>query len=173
MEIHDLIDQFTKDRSFDSYLPLFLADRQLTDALFGLVERQEPYPYSDYASWIFSHVAHKDATFIQPFYKRIIDHLFVCENPSVLRSCLNAVNQLEFDDYREAERMDLCVKLILDKNYMVSVQVYAMYHLIPLVKRYPELKSEIDQVIALNDSEATPAYLAAMRKYQKALKKLN
>jgi hypothetical protein len=170
-EIKQILNHFRKDRDFDGLTELFTENVELREDLFQIIKNKIEYPYSEHASWILTHFTKVKPTLTQKKSSLLIDILFETDNQSVLRNVLNTLNQLKLSDYRESEFIDLLVNFILDKNNKVALHVYSIQLLIQFVKKYPDLKQEIDQVLSIQVENASPAYYSAVKAYHKIFDK--
>ncbi len=141
---------------------------KLMDCIFNLDE----YPYKEYASWILIHVSKSGKLELQGYYTRLVDLLFITDDQTVLRNVTRSLHQFHVTDYRESEFVDLLISFIQNYENKVALQVYAMYILAQFIKRHPELKEEISQIIALHRTKKTAAYYSAERNFHKMLRKI-
>lgn len=170
MDIRDKVLEIRIGRNFKEFQTYFQAKPSEYKNLIELINIKEAYPIPEYASWILVHLCKSDVSRVQPFDKTIIDQLFVTENQSVRRNLINVIDHLDVIDYKESELIDLLISFIQDFDNKVAVQVYSMQVLTKFVKKYPELKSEIEEVIHLNSENKSPAYGAGMRKFLRKTK---
>ncbi|MES2588074.1 MAG: hypothetical protein V4622_03780 [Bacteroidota bacterium] len=172
-ELIEIVTKFKENRNFTEIIPQILANKKLSEDLFLMVQTKMEYPFAEHASWIMIHLCQENPSFVQKHEKRLIDILFDTNNQTVLRNIVNILNQLELTDYRESELIDLLVDFILDKKNKVALHVYSIYLLIKFIKKYPELKVEIDSVLELKNENASPAYKVAVRNYHTITSKLD
>ncbi len=144
----------------------FKKDQRKLDDLVQIVINQEEYPLSEYASYALTHLQ-KQKTDLSKYQKQFIDTLFLSDNQSVLRNLTNILYQQELIDYRESELIDLLIGFVQDPSNKVALHVYSIYNLINYVYKYPELRSEILEVIDLNLEGKTTAYHIARRNFIK------
>ena len=170
-ELKHILDNFKRNRDFDGLTELFTENHELREDLFQIIKNKTEYPYSEHASWILTHFTKAKPKLTQLKIKLLIDILFETDNQSVLRNVLNTLNHLELSDYRESELIDLLVNFILDKKNKVALHVYSIQLLTQFIKKYPDLKQEIDQVLTIQVENASPAYIAAVKAYHKTFAK--
>lgn len=133
---------------------------------------QNDYPFPEYASWILTHVVKKKAELLQPYYNQLVDCVFDSDNQTVLRNILNCITYLKVTNYREAHFIDLLISNISNTQNKVALQVYSIYVLIQFVSIYPELKTEVEEVILLSEKGKTPAFFAAKRNFLKKTERI-
>lgn len=141
---------------------------ELMNCIFSLNE----YPYKEYASWILIHVSQSGKIDLQPYYPKLVDILFKTKDQTVLRNVSRSLHQFHVTDYRESEFVDLLISFIQNYENKVALQVYSMYLLTQFIKKHPELKEEITQIIALHRTKKTAAYHSAERNFHKLLRKI-
>jgi len=144
----------------------FLKDQKKLDALVQMVVNLEEYPLSEYASYALTQLQ-KQNTDLGKYRKKFVDTLFETDNQSVLRNLTNILSQQELTDYRESELIDLLIGYIQDPTNKVALHVYSIYLLMRFIKKYPELKDEIRQIIDLNSDGKTAAWRIARRNFFK------
>lgn len=172
MNIHEKILEIRTVRDKNAFVDYFVNQPKEFEALMEVIFNLEEYPYKEYASWILMHIVKSRRVDLTAHYPRLIDLIFVCENQSVLRSVVCTINEMHVTDYRESELVDLLISFVQDYDNKVALQVYSIYVLIQFIKKYPELKDEIAEIIALHRSGKTAAYKIAERKFTIAAAKI-
>lgn len=168
-EARIFLKEFITERDFKKATS-FLADEQkLCEKLLRLIEQKAEYPFAEHASWMWIHLAKEKPAFAQPFYPRLLDILFETKNESILRNVLNALFQLEIEDYRQSEFVDLLFGFLLNKAHKVALHVYSIYFLMRFVRLYPELKGELQHCVEILMENPTPALTVAARNMRRAL----
>ncbi len=170
MDIRTKVLEIRTGRNFVDFQRYFKENPKEIKDLVQLIHVQEAYPIPEYASWILVHLCTSDAPSIQPYYRSIVDQLFVTENQSVRRNLINTIDHLVITDYKESKLIDLLISFIQDFDNKVAVQVYSMQILTKFVKNHSELKAEIEEVIHFNSENKSPAYYAGMRKFLRKTK---
>ena len=126
----------------------------------------------EYASWILIHVSQTGKLDLQPYYPQLVDILFKTQDQTVLRNVSRSLHHFHVTDYRESECVDLLISFIQNYENKVALQVYAMYILAQFIKRHPDLKAEISEIIALHRTKKTAAYHSAERNFHKMVRKI-
>lgn len=171
-EILEKIVEFRSSRDKKAFNRYFTEEDERLTILLESVWNLEPYPYKEYASWMFFHIVRSNPESYQKYYDNLVDVLVETDNQSVLRNVVNSIQSLKITNYRESELIDLLISFIQNHENKVALQVYAIYILIQFCEKYPELSSEIDQIIELNSEGKTMAYKVAHRKFKTFLKKI-
>ena len=159
--------RWAMDRS--KLLSPFQSNEAHLDELVAVVTNLEEYPLKEYASYALTHLQ-RQGTDLTKYSESFIDTLFKTDNQSVLRNLTNLISQQGISEYRESELIDLLISYLQNPKNKVALHVYSIYVLIHFVKKYPELKDEIEQVIALNSDGKTAAWKIASRNFQKFTK---
>lgn len=141
---------------------------QLIQCIFNL----EEYPYKEYASWLLIHIATSKKVDLQPYYPQLVEVLFKTDNQTVLRNVARSLTEMKITDHRESEFIDLLIGFIQNYENKVALQVYSIYILQQFVKRYPELKDELVEIIALHRNGKTVSYKVAERNFLKFISKM-
>lgn len=169
MSVKQLIEQNYKTREFTKLADRFILDPSLLDELVAIATTELPHPYPEYASWLLIHIVKKAPELIEPFQALIIDRILISKNQSVLRNLTNTSVALPLIPHKESEYLDRLIQFISDDSNKVALFVYGMYKLIQFTKKYPEIKFEIDGIIALKQTQnMQPAIRIGIRNYQKA-----
>lgn len=165
MDIRSEIVSIRQTRHKEEFIRLFEKHpsylKPLLEEIFALSE----YPYKEYASWILVHLSKSSQLNIQPYYNQLVDVIFKTHDQTVLRNVVNCLSVLEIETYRESELIDKLISFLQDPKNKVALHVYSIYLLIQFVKKYPELKSEIIEIINLNERGKTAAYKVAKRNF--------
>lgn len=102
------------------------------------------------AAWPLSHVATKHPGLIKPHLKKIISNLKKPGiNDAVKRNTVRFLQFIEIPKALHGLVIDICFKLLQDKNEPIAVKVFSMTVLSNLAEHYPEFKSEL--VIVIED----------------------
>lgn len=129
------------------------------------------YPFPQYSSWLFSHVAENHNSQLLPFQTKLIDIFLNCTEPSTQRNLANTLLKLPGTDYKSGEMMDYLFKFLQNPESKVALKAYAMYLLVPLVKPYPELKRELSLILQARIAFESQAYIGAVKKVERLLDK--
>jgi hypothetical protein len=115
------------------------------------------------------HIARSNATVLNQFQKLFIDCILENENGTVLRNSLGILLEFPLIEYKEGLLLDRLFHFLVDENYKVAIQVYALYLLIDFTKKYPEIKQEILEIIKIKaEKPHTPALKMGIKNYLKA-----
>lgn len=171
MDIHEKILEIRTTFDKSAFVDYFVDRPKELDELMECIFKLEEYPFKEYASWILIHVSQSGKVDLTAYYTRLVDVLFKTADQTVLRNVTRSLHQFELTDYRESEFIDLLISFIQNYENKVALQVYSIYILSQFVKRYPELKEEITEIIALNRTGKTSSYAAAERNFHKMVRK--
>jgi len=174
MKTKVLIDQMYMTRDFTHLAELYINDSNLLRELVEVATSNMSHPYPEYASWLLVHISQKNQSVLESYQPQMIDRILVSENQSVLRNLVNTTNNLSLSQYKESEFLDRLLHFITDDSNKVALFVYAIYKLIQFTNKYPEIKSEIEGIITLKESqELRPALRIGIRNYRLKTKHLN
>ncbi|TNE56354.1 MAG: hypothetical protein EP338_00085 [Bacteroidetes bacterium] len=166
MDVHELLLELRQERNMPLQLERISKQPALIERLMQVVENGEAYPYSEYASWLLLTWSKKNKEQTQEFYERLVDVLFVSDNQSVLRNCASILTRLKHQPYREGELLDLLTGFLADLSHNVALHAMSLHLLVPFVRKYPELKGEIQEILKLHEHKK-PALLSAIRNFEK------
>ena len=165
MNIKEIVLEVRNNRSFAEYQTYFKQHPDKVKQLIHLLINEKDYPLPEYSSWIIVHLCKANKELIIPFQNELVDFIFENTNESACRNTLNIIKHIGITSYRESDFIDLLISYIQDYNLKVAVQVYSMHILAEFVLKYPELKTEIIEIIDLHSEKKTPAYGAGKRKF--------
>jgi len=172
MDNEEIVLKIRGKRNFEELQVYFAKHPKKLEELIQLVTNEEPYPLEEYGSWILVHLCKTQPEQIQPYYNHMVDIAFKSRNQSVMRNVVNVVHHLKITDYRESEYVDLLINFVQDYENKVAVQVYSIYVLAQFVKKYPELKPEILEIIDLHADGKSAAYRSSVRNFLKMTKNI-
>lgn len=172
MDMKDRVLGVRSGVSFHTYQEYFEKNPHDIKELIHILLKEKSYPLPEYASWILVHLCKTQKSQILDFQDELIDFLFINKNESVRRNVLNIQKHIGITTYKESEFIDLLIAYIQNYDEKVAVQVYSMQLLVSFVKKYPELKVELLEIIELNSEKKTPAYYSAQRHFVKKTAKL-
>ena len=171
MTTKDLILKFHQSRDVKFYTNYVIQNPNQIGEIISLIEKKEKYPFSEYGSWLLTHIVKLEPSLILPFEKQLVEIILnEIENQSVLRNCTNVLLLIPSITYKESELMDRLISFIKNSENKVALQVYSMYNLIEFVRKYPELKTEITSIVEMYFQERTAAYKAGVNKFLNRIK---
>jgi hypothetical protein len=166
-EVHRQLEAFRGSRDIPKFTKYFLAQPERTEGLFLCIRELHPYPYKEYGSWLLSHMLKKKQLDGLPYYPILVDTLFETEDQTMYRNICNCLLTVSVQEYRESELIDLFLGFIGDFSIKVAVQMYAIRLLMQFCEKYPELVSEVREVIHLNSEGKTAAYKVGLRDFER------
>lgn len=169
MDVLELIQKHAKSKDFISLYTRFIDQSEYLDDLIEVATSDLKHPFPEYASWLVLHIAKNKPIVLQPFQKKIIDRILTSRNQSVLRNLIYSNHLIGKTSYQEGELLDYLIEAIRNENNKVALQVYALYSLLPFIKDYPELKSEIDAILQIKQEPLKPAMKVAIRNFHRSL----
>lgn len=169
MDVLELIQTHAKSKDFISLYTRFIDQSEYLDDLIEVATSDLKHPFPEYASWLVLHIAKNKPIVLQPFQKKIIDRILTSRNQSVLRNLIYSNHLIGKTSYQEGELLDYLIEAIRNENNKVALQVYALYSLLPFIKDYPELKSEIDAILQIKQVPLKPAMKVAIRNFHRSL----
>ncbi len=169
MDVLELIQTHAKSKDFISLYTRFIDQSEYLDDLIEVATSDLKHPFPEYASWLVLHIAKNKPIVLQPFQKKIIDRILTSRNQSVLRNLIYSNHLIGKTSYQEGELLDYLIEAIRNENNKVALQVYALYSLLPYIKDYPELKSEIDAILQIKQEPLKPAMKVAIRNFHRSL----
>lgn len=172
MDIKERVREIRIARDKPQFVTHFSSNKQDLDALVQLTLNLEEYPYKEYSSWVLVHLCKSKTIDLQYLYPSFVDLIFKTEDQTVLRNVVNCLGQINITEYRESDLIDQLIKFIQDFDNKVALQVYSMFLLVQFVKKYPELKTEIIEIIEFNNRGKTAAYSSASRKFSRLTKNI-
>jgi hypothetical protein len=99
------------------------------------------------AAWVVEGACLKYPSLIFPHLDKVIESLQGDNHPGMQRNITKILSRIEIPEKWHGFLVDLCFKWISDPECTVAVKVYSMQILENMVKIYPELKSELRDVI--------------------------
>ncbi len=166
-EVHRQLDAFKTTRDKVKYTQYFTSSPARLESLLQCIYNLDPYPYKEYSSWLLFHLLRGKQVDGVPMYTDLVDTLFRAEDQSTLRNIANCINIIGIQEYKESELIDLLIGFVNDASNKVALQMYSIRILMQFCEKYPELISEVREVIHLNSKGKTAAYKVGMRDFEK------
>lgn len=166
-DIRDKIREMRYTRDKQEFVKYFIERPGELKKVIQCVLDLEEYPIKEYGSYILTHIYKSGQLDLQHLYPPFVDLIFKTNDQTVFRNIVNCITYMHITDYRESELIDLLIGFIQNPKNKVALHVYSIYVLIQFVEKYPELKTEIMEIIDLNFEKKTPAYTIARRNYVK------
>ncbi len=169
-DIRQLVLDIRYERDKTNLIKYFSKHQDQLPELINLILQLDEYPYKEYSSWLLVHLLKSKKFELNHYYPEFVDLLFKTDDQTVLRNVTNCISMMPITDYRESELIDLLINFIKDYENKVALQVYSMKLLVQFVKKYPELKVEILEIIDLHAEGKTVAYTVARRHFMEKTK---
>ena len=166
-EVHRQLDGFKVTRDKVKYVKYFTSSPDKLEGMLQCIYRLDAYPYKEYSSWLLFHMLRSKEVDGVPLYNDLVDTLFKASDQSTLRNITNCINIIGIQEYKESELIDLLIGYIDDASNKVALQMYSIRVLMQFCDKYPELISEVREVIHLNSEGKTAAYKVGMRDFEK------
>ncbi len=149
-------------------LQYFLERKYGVETLIKYSASRETYPLPDYSSWVVTHLVKEFPERMKDYQPQIIDAFLLSENQTVLRNLAVAFLLQPLIEHREGELYDSLIKHLLNADNKVALHVNCVYKLIQFVKKYPELKDEVDSCVQIRlEKSTTPSFKSVCKKFYK------
>jgi hypothetical protein len=170
-DVKAFLEAFKKVRDFKAVFPLLLEDPAFRNALFGEIETNV-YPYAAYASWIAEHFFERYPEQFPEWVPAFRKVLFTIDNHTVQRNLVHIFvhNKAALED--DGEFLELLIGFMRDPESLPALKVNAFKAIeTQYLGAYPELVSELQQVIELHSEDARPSIRALVRYFYKRYSK--
>lgn len=169
-EIEGLILARAKLPHFTEFHQFFLDKPAAVPLLIDLALSEKQHPVPAYSAWLLVHIAKAKPQLLYKFQGQLEQGLLLTNKHDVQRSLLVILHHLPIRRPNEGAILELCFSLFQDQNLKVANRVYALYHLKRMVKKYPEIDTEIKaQIELIKDlGELKPALKVGIRNYLNA-----
>ena len=149
MTVEEALINRCKEPKFTEWHRNFVAHPEQIPDLVDLALGSKKAPLPAHASWLLIHIAKADWTLLAPYERAFIDHFLQSTNQSILRNLLVSLLEFPLSEYRESELLDALILHLKNEENKVALRVYSLYKLTEFVRRYPEIKVEIDAVLEI------------------------
>jgi hypothetical protein len=116
------------------------------------------------AAWAFSYAANNNLEIVESKVSYLIKAIDNPAHPAVRRNILRAFQQINIPQKEEGHLLNTCFEFITSNTEPVAIKVFAMTVITNMSMKYPELKSEIVQVIKSRMELESAGYKARARK---------
>lgn len=150
MTPREIILQLKDDRfARKSILSYFLTDKNTIKELIHLATIKDEYPVQEHSTWILIHTTENSRDLIEPYQNKIIDAFLESTNQTTLRNLCNVIGKLSLREYKEGELLDSLIAHLKNLDNKVALHVYSLEKINQFVKKYPEIKPEIKEILEL------------------------
>ena len=147
MSVEEALINRCKEPKFTEWHRNFVTHPEQIPDLVDLALGSKKAPLPAHASWLLIHIAKADWTLLARYEQAFIDHFLQSTNQSILRNLLVSLLEFPLSEYRESELLDALILHLKNEENKVALRVYSLYKLTEFVRRYPEIKVEIDAVL--------------------------
>ncbi len=138
-------DRFTRQ----SILTHFVSNESTINDLVTLATTVDIYPVQEHSTWILTHATELNRSSILPYHSKIIDAFLESSNQTTLRNLCKVISILPIIEYKEGILLDALIAHLKNVENKVALQVISLEIINQFVKKYPEIKSEISEIIEL------------------------
>lgn len=170
----ELLSEYSKKHTLEMSAAIIADPSQFPLLMsYFLDDAGEGYRLPQRAAAVVNEVCEQRPDFLAPYYEKIILNLRNDVHDAVTR---NTVRLLQFHDIPEdllGEAADICFGLLQSAKEPIAIKVFSMTVLFNIVKRVPELKSELEYMIEEQMPYGSAGFVSRGRKILKALKAIN
>lgn len=125
------------------------------------------------SAWIISHVTDNHPELAKANLKLLVNRLDDEDiHVAVKRNVIRVLQNMDIPENLQAKVMNKCIMYVTDPKETVAVRCFSMTVLANLTKKYPEIKHEVEEVIAVCMKNSTAGLRARVRMIQKELDKI-
>lgn len=126
------------------------------------------------ASWVLQHMSFENPDIIYPHLPELIKFLRKKDqHTGAIRNVIRIFKELDLPEKYCSEIFDLCMAYSKNPAMPHAVRVFAIYTMVNICKKYPELKYEVELIIhELKSYPQPPSFVACFKKVSKILLKL-
>jgi len=146
-------------------------DEQRFEELMQLFLNDE-YRVTQRASWVVSECSERFPFLITPYLESIILNLKNDVHDAVRRNTIRVLQFVEIPEPLFGITSEFCFELLASKKEPVAIKAFSMSVLFEIVKKIPELKTELQVLIEDQMPYSSPAFTSRGGKILKALKKI-
>lgn len=171
MTARDIILQLKSDRfSRPRILAHFVENNQRIEELIFLATNHDEHPVQEHASWILIHACEQEPLKLAKYQAQIIDGFFHASNQTTLRNLCNCICKLPLIEYKEGELLDCLISHFKNVDNKVALHVYSLHKINQFIKKYPEIKPEIAEILALKkENGLAPSMVQVVRNFNKLI----
>ena len=153
----------------------YIADAIGTDSKYFdvimkmILEDEDPIPPR--AAWVAELVTQKNPDLLEPYLGKIIDGLPNYTHPGTRRNILKILMRTKIPEEYQGLLIDICFQWIQEENKKVASKVYAMQIIENHLQQYPELATELYEVVQDQFERNSAGFKSRGRKVLKNLEK--
>ena len=144
-------------KNFQSLMDCFLSDNQ---------------PLAQKAAWSVGCATKKNHEFIIPYIKDLVNLLRKNNlHPAIVRNTVMILERIPIPKVYEGTVMHACFTLVASPQTAPAIKAYSLTILFHLSLKYPEIRSESQQVIENQWDDASPAFKSRGKRILGSIKK--
>ncbi len=110
------------------------------------------------ASWPITFIARKKPTLLDPYHERLIDNLNKPHHDAVIRNTLRIYEDLDIPESIEGPLFEKAFEYLADRKVAIAIRAFSMTVLEKLVVKFPELQTELIDLIREYMPDERPAF---------------
>lgn len=171
-EVEQLVLARAKTPNFTMFHLFFLENPQAIPFLIDLALSAKQHPVPAYSAWLLVHIAKAKPQLLYKFQAQLEEGLLQTSKHDVQRSLLVVLLHLPQRRQNEGDLLGLYFTIFQNQDIKIANRVYALYHLKKMLKRYPEIDTEVKAQISLLQElgDMKPALKIGIRNYLKGTK---
>ncbi len=130
------------------------------------------YRIAQRAAWPLGICAEKAPELIKPYLGRLINNLKKPVHDAVKRNTMRILQEVEIPTTLMGKTADICFHYLSTPSEAVAIRAYSITVLLNIVKKYPDLKTELQLTIGEQMPYASAAFLSRARKALQELDRL-
>jgi len=130
------------------------------------------HPLSWRATWFLEHLAAENKEYVRPYIDSIVEEFPSFKYDGQKRSSLKILLMFSLNDYHYEPMVGRCFDILLSHDEAMAVRMFCMRLLLQVVKKEPELKSELKESLEFILPHAQKGLLSACRKSLQALDRI-
>jgi hypothetical protein len=169
-DIEQLILERAKKPRFTALHRYFIDHPLALSTLVRLSFSDKQHPIPAYSAWLLVHIAKAKPQLLYKLQAQLEEGLLQTTKHDVQRSLLVVLLHLPLRRQNEGNLLELYFAIFQNQDAKVANRVYALYHLKRMVKKYPEIDTEVKAQIGIIQElgEMKPALKVGVRNYLNA-----
>ncbi|MBL0103454.1 MAG: hypothetical protein IPP51_06645 [Bacteroidetes bacterium] len=123
------------------------------------------------ASWPLSYCVEEHPEFVKGKLSKIISHLSKPVHHAVRRNFVRLLRFVEIPAMLETKVLEACFRIIHNTDELLANKVFAIYAILPICAKYPELFGELKASMDSQMPYQTAGFKAAARKVEREYRK--
>lgn len=124
----------------------------------------EKIRYNQRSSWAVGEIGVAEFKMVEPYVEQMISAMSEHKHDAIVRNVLRIFEDVDIPEEIEGPICDQCFRYVSDPSYAIAIRAFALSVLHRIVKKHPDLQSELIAIIEEHLPHGTAAFKVRSRR---------